>query len=172
MARTVIWSAWGTGKGRSSMPLITLNTVVLTAIPSPRVTMAMMVKPGEFASVRAAYRRSRQKPLINGPLAFCRLIQDRLIRPLECKQGSRLSTLAMLFLMMALHGKNAMLAYRHCALVAHPVAESDTAGSLLLRDLWVRPPAGSVLDLFCLFSSPLGFSQRRGWRRRCSRPAP
>jgi hypothetical protein len=42
------------GSGRSSNPLITLKTVVFTAIPSPSVTLAMIVKPGELRRVLAA----------------------------------------------------------------------------------------------------------------------
>jgi hypothetical protein len=46
---------------------MTLNIVVLTAIPKPSVITAMIVKLGDLLRVRAAYRRSCQKLCIGKP---------------------------------------------------------------------------------------------------------
>ncbi len=43
---------------------MTLNTVVLTAIPRPSVTMAINANPGALRRERIAYFMSCQKPFI------------------------------------------------------------------------------------------------------------
>src|SRR5579863_485775 len=60
-ASTVICSGCDIGRGRSNRPLMTLNTVVLTAMPRPSVTIAIRANPGALRSERIAYFMSCQK---------------------------------------------------------------------------------------------------------------
>ena len=49
------------GRARSSTPLTTVNTALLTPIPKARASTAMAVKPGLRRSAREAWRTSIQK---------------------------------------------------------------------------------------------------------------
>ena len=60
-------SASGYGSGRSRIALMTLKIAVLAPIPSASVATATSVKPGEFRSVRAANRTSRQSSSMVSP---------------------------------------------------------------------------------------------------------
>src|SRR5512134_494996 len=60
-------SACGYGSGRSRMALMTLKIAVLAPIPSASVATATKVKAGDFTSVRAAKRMSRQSSSIVDP---------------------------------------------------------------------------------------------------------
>ena len=46
------------GSGRATSASVTLKIAVFAPIPSPNVRTAIAVKPGDFRSPRAAYRRS------------------------------------------------------------------------------------------------------------------
>src|SRR5437879_5764983 len=79
---------WGSGKGngRSSTPYTTVKIAVLAPMPRASVKTATAVKPGFFASIRKAYRKSCQSvpmlrlPALRSDARFLRFLDDSAVK--------------------------------------------------------------------------------------------